>query len=394
MTTIFEGRPLADITTTTTATTPSWYDDTVKAGTTIAQNQMKKTAAEGLAGLDPLQQQGYSATVGAANSYLPGLNAAQQTAGQVGNAMNAAGIQQFMNPYINNVTNEQARLANQNWQRNIMPTLGGQFVGTGGFGGQRFASALGQAGADFQANLTGQQNKSLADAYSSALTGAYNQGNLLNNAAQTQGALAGKQQEYGLKGASALTAAGAAQQAYNQSVLDYPLTNAVNSMKVLSGLTIPQGKVEVGPKTKDYYGNSTLGNVKATYGLFKSAQEGAFGDTIKDAITKFLSGDSSGFRNLTQEDINRLYGGATPEQREILSQTFEEDYPVQARYASLYAPAPSSSGGNSTGGGSTDTVTGGGGTDTLTGGGSTDTTDDDSGSSTGGSGYDTDGEYT
>jgi hypothetical protein len=367
MTTIFEGRPLADITTTTSATTPSWYDNTVTAGTNIAQNQMKKTAAEGLAGQDPLQLQGYSATAGAANSYLPGLNAAQYTAGQAGNAMNAAGIQQFMNPYINNVTNEQARLANQNFQRNVLPALGGQFVGTGGFGGQRFASALGQAGADFQANLTGQQNKSLADAYSSALTGAYNQGNLLNNAAQTQGALAGKQQEYGLKGASALTAAGAAQNAYNQSVLDYPLTNALNSMKVLSGLTIPQGKVEKGPKTKDYYGNSTLANVQATYGLFKSAQEGKYGDTVKDAINKFLNGDNSGFKNLTQADINALYNDATPEARRILAQSFEEDYPVQARYSDLYAPPPSSSGG-------TDTTTGGGGTDTLTGGGGNDTT--------------------
>jgi hypothetical protein len=250
--------------------------------------------------------------------------------------MNPAGIQQFMNPYIQNVTNEQARLANQNFQRNVLPALGGAFVGTGSLGSQRYASALGQTGADFQANLTGQQNKSLADAYSSALTGAYNQGNLLNNVAQTQGTLAGKEQELGLKGASALTSAGAAQQAYKQSLLDFPLTNAVNSMKVLSGLTIPQGKVETGPKTKDYYGNSTLANAQTTYGLFKSAKEGKFGDTIKNAINKFLSGDDSGIKSLTQADINNLYSGADADQRRILAQTFEQDYPVQARYSNYY----------------------------------------------------------
>jgi hypothetical protein len=322
---LIQGNPLPNITTTTTATTPSWYDKTVTAGTDIAQQQMKRTAAEGLAGQDPLQLQGYAATAGAANSYIPGLNAAQYTAGQAGNAMNAAGIQAFMNPYINNVTNEQARLANQNWQRNVLPSLGGQFVGTGGFGGQRFASALGQAGADFQANLSGQQNKSMADAYNSALTGAYNQGNLLNNVAQTQGTLAGKEQELGLKGASALTAAGQAQQTYNQSVLDYPLTNALNSMKVLSGLTVPQGSVKVGPGTKDQYGLSGLQKAQATIGFVNSALEGKFGDLLKTAIQKLQSGDTSAIQNMTEDQINALYGGMTASEREAAAAIFEGD---------------------------------------------------------------------
>ena len=318
-----QGSALPDITTTTTATVPSWYTNTVTAGTDIAQNQMKKTAAEGLAAQDPLQLQGYAATQGAANAYIPGLNAAQYSAGQAGNAMNAAGIQAFMNPYINNVTNEQARLANQNWQRNILPTLGGQFVGTGGFGGQRFANALGQAGADFQSALTGQQNKSMADAYQSALTGAYNQGNLLNNVAQTQGTLAGKEQELGLKGASALTAAGQAQQTYNQSVLDYPLTNALNSLKTLSGLTIPQGTVKTGPGTKDQYGLSGLQKAQATIGFVNSALSGKFGDVLKTAIEKLQSGDTSAIENMTDDQVNALYGGMNAAEREAAAAIFE-----------------------------------------------------------------------
>lgn len=309
-----QGSALPDITTTTTATVPSWYTDTVTAGTNIAQDQMKRTAAEGLAAQDPLQLQGYAATQGAANSYLPGLNAAQASAGQAGNAMNAAGIQAFMNPYINNVTNEQARLANQNWQRNIMPMLGGQFVGTGGFGGQRFASALGQAGADFQANLSGQQNKSMADAYNSALTGAYNQGNLLNSVAQTQGTLAGKQQELGLKGASALTEAGAAQQKYNQSVLDFPLTNALNSMKVLSGLTVPQGTIKTGPGTKDQYGMSDLQKAGVITSFMTSPNFGKLTDLAKAAWKTFTeTGDPAVLKGKLQtSDLQTLEGSNIP----------------------------------------------------------------------------------
>jgi hypothetical protein len=221
--------------------------------------------------------------------------------------MNPAGIQQFMNPYINSVTNEQARLANQNFQRNVMPALSGQFVGTGGLGGQRYASALGQAGADFQANLTGQQNKSLADAYQSALTGAYNQGNLLNQVAQTQGNLASKEQELGLKGASALTAAGLANQTYKQSVLDYDLTNALNSMKVLSGLTVPQGTVKTGPGTRDQYGMSDLQRAGVVTSFLASPNFDKLSGAAKEAWKWFNStGDSSKLTGFTSSDIQTL----------------------------------------------------------------------------------------
>jgi hypothetical protein len=284
---------------------------------------MKKTAAEGLAGQDPLQLQGYAATPGAATSYIPGITAATQTAGQAANAMNPAGIQQFMNPYINSVTNEQARLANQNFQRNVLPSLGGQFVGTGGFGGQRFASALGQAGADFQANLTGQQNKSLADAYQSALTGSYNQGQLQNAVAQTQGTLAGKEQELGLKGASALTAAGTAQQVYKQSVLDYPLTNALNSMKTLSGLTIPQGTVKTGPGTRDQYGMSGLQQAGVITSFLASPNFGKLTDTAKAAWNKFnSSGNSSDLSGFTDSDIQTLQGEFEPQGYKVYRDSF------------------------------------------------------------------------
>jgi hypothetical protein len=279
---------------------------------------MGKTASTGLAALDPLQQQGYAATPGAASSYIPGLTAATQTAGQAASAMNPAGIQQFMNPYINSVTNEQARLANQNFQRNVLPGISGQFVGTGGLGSQRYASALGQAGADFQANLTGQQNKSLADAYKSALDSSFNQGQLQNAAAQTQGTLAGKEQELGLKGASALTAAGAAQQQYEQAKLDYPMTNAINSLKFLSGLQVPTTRTTVGPGTQGQYSqsplNQTIGLASLLGSVASGGGQGATGQTgsnisslVKYLGSKFGSGNTSfndAFNALSSGNIN------------------------------------------------------------------------------------------
>jgi len=278
MTTIFQGSPLPSVTTTTTDTAPSWFTNPVTSASNAAVTQMGKTAATGLAAQDPLQLQGYAATPGAASSYIPGLTAAEQTANQAASSMNPAAIQAFMNPYINNVTNEQARLANQNFQRNVLPMLGGQFVGSGGYGGQRFANALGQTGADFQSNLTGQQNKSLADAYKSALDAAYYQGNLQNQVAQTQGSLAGKEQQLGLTGASALTQAGANQQAYEQSKLDYPLTNALNSIKVLSGLPVQGTRTTVAPGVQGNFGLSTLGKIGGLTSLLAGAVNGSGAD--------------------------------------------------------------------------------------------------------------------
>jgi hypothetical protein len=286
MTSIFQGSPLPNITTTTTDTGPSWFTNPVTSASNAAVTQMGKTAATGLAAQDPYQLQGYKDTATAADAYKTGLTNATTTAGSAASAMNPAGIQAFMNPYINSVTNEQARLANQNFQRNVLPLLGGQFVGSGGFGGQRFANALGQTGAEFQSALTGQQNKSLADAYQSALTGAYNQGNLQNQIAQTQGNLASKEQELGLKGASALTQAGANQQAYEQAKLDYPMTNAINSLKFLSGLPVQGTRTTVGPGTQGQYGLSTLDKIGGITSLLTAGNKGAVGDLLRTGFTK------------------------------------------------------------------------------------------------------------
>jgi hypothetical protein len=279
---------------------------------------MGKTAATGLAALDPYQQQGYAATPGAASSYMPGLTAAEQTAGSAAGAMSPTDVLSYINPYITSVNNEQARLANQNFQRNVLPGLTGAFVGSGSLGSQRYASALGQTGAEFQANLTGQQNKSLADAYKSALDASYNQGQLQNAVAQTQGTLAGKEQQLGLTGAGALTSAGAAQQAYEQSKLDYPMTNAINSLKFLSGLQVPTTRTTVGPGNQGQYAQSPLNQTIGLASLLGSVATGggqgttgAAGNNINSLIkylgSKFGSGNTSfndAFNALSSGSIN------------------------------------------------------------------------------------------
>jgi hypothetical protein len=149
-----------------------------------------------------------------------------------------------MNPYTQNVVDEMGRLSQQNVQRNLLPTMKAGFVGSGGLGSQRYASALGQGLADTQTNLTGQQYGALSSGYKSAVDQAIQNAQLENQAAKTQADIASKEQELGLSGASAMTKAGAEKQAYTQSIIDAPLKNAANVSQLLKGYTIPTSTTE------------------------------------------------------------------------------------------------------------------------------------------------------
>jgi hypothetical protein len=247
-----QGSPLPDITEKTNVTTPDWYTNLATSLSNTTQGALNRTAAQGVAAQDPLQQQAYGATAAAANAYQPGLNNATATANQAAQGINYDQIQNYMDPYRNNVVNEMGRLANQNFQRNVLPGMAGQFVGTGALGGQRYANALGQSAADMQSNLTGQQYGALSKAYNDAVNAAKFQSELQNNAAITQGNLATAAQTAGLKGTEAMNTAGMRQQAYQQSLLDYPLTNATNAANVLRGYAVPQSQTWTGPKAGSY----------------------------------------------------------------------------------------------------------------------------------------------
>lgn len=80
------------------------------------------------------------------------------------------GMQDFMNPYTQNVVNEQARLSNQNLTENILPGVNSTFAGAGQFGSSRNADFTNRAIRDQQQNLMGQQGQTLFNAQNQANT--------------------------------------------------------------------------------------------------------------------------------------------------------------------------------------------------------------------------------
>lgn len=104
---------------------------------------------------------------GAVSPYISGAD--QYQAGMTGAAQfDPNQQQQFMNPYIQNVVQEQARLSNQNLEENILPGINSTFTGAGQFGSTRNADFMNRAIRDQQYNLAGQQANTLMQAQNQA----------------------------------------------------------------------------------------------------------------------------------------------------------------------------------------------------------------------------------
>jgi len=309
-----QGSPLPDVTTTTaqTTTAPDYYNNYLsnlaKAGTTATSIDPSKMVA----GFSNLQTTGMAQVPGAATAYKPGLSAAQSTVNQVAEGLTPDRINELMNPYTSGVVNEMERLQQQNIQRNLMPALKSGFVGTGGLGSQRYANALGQASGDWQTNLLGAQTGALQKGYSDALNAALSELGVQNQAAQTQGALAAKEQELGLTGAQALMNAGAEQQKLEQARIEAPLKMATNASALLRGYTVPTGTTQkyTGPMP-GAYSASPLQQIAGLGALFASGAGGtSAAGGISDAASKIYKYLTSNTNNVWSPDVfNSVYGG-------------------------------------------------------------------------------------
>jgi len=307
---ITQGSPLPDVTVTTSKgqTAPDYYTNYLKGLASVGEQYAgrpagadgsaaipAKTAAQGIAGYDPLQTQGYGMVGSGAGAYEDFLTDAETTAKTVSGGLDKTRIGQLMDPYRMNVVDEMARLSQQNIQRNVLPSLKAGFVGSGNLGSQRYAGALGQSLADVQANLTGQQYGALSKGYGEAMRAALDELGIQNQAARTQMDLGKTAQELGLTGAGALTKAGAEKQAYEQAKLDYPMKMATQASALMRGLQVPMSESErrVGPLA-GAYSQSDLSNVLGILSVLGAMKQGSSGDQLLNWTAGKLSSLFSG----------------------------------------------------------------------------------------------------
>lgn len=273
-----QGAPLPNITETTTRAqeAPQYYTDYLSGLAQAGTSAMGRTPQQMIAGLDPMQMRAYQMTPGAAGAYQPGLSAATANIAETAQGITPDKINQFMNPFTQNVVQEMARLAEQNVGRNILPALKAGMVGSGQLGSQRYAGALGQGLAEASKTLTGQQYGALSEGYKTAVDAALKEMGLETEAAKTQANISKLAQDLGLAETGAIEKAGATQQAYNQALLDAPLKTATQAQGLLRGFTIPQTERStfVGPRA-GAYGLSDLQQVLGLMSVLGSAKSGS-----------------------------------------------------------------------------------------------------------------------
>jgi hypothetical protein len=156
------------------------------AGTnTAGQYQPYGAAATGLYG-----ESTYPTGLSSASPYL-------QAAGQ----SSAQNINQYMNPYNEQVTNRIAQLGARNLSENILPQISSDFIKAGGYGSTRQRDLVGRAARDTQEAILGQQAQALQAGYGQGLGASAADLSRYGQLAGTAGSL-GTQQQQLLQGAA------------------------------------------------------------------------------------------------------------------------------------------------------------------------------------------------
>lgn len=256
---LFEGRPPPSGVTTgsTTTSVPQFMSDYAQSvlakANSVASQPYQTYSGARIAPLTGDQQQAYQSIRSNVGSYKPqasaatsmfdrasGSNALGQAHGYISAAQGRVpeGINDYLNPYMDNVTNRAQELATRTWNENVMPGISDIFIRGGTYASSNMADKLMRGGRDVVEGLQSQANASLADAYRDSanmfqtdqsriaglgeLTGQLANIDAQNALQAGQGymGLAELVHGLGLKDAAALESAGAAQQAQVQKNLD------------------------------------------------------------------------------------------------------------------------------------------------------------------------------
>jgi len=232
MANLFGGTPQsASSYTTSTSETPKWMQDAiynqVNWATNVAQTPYEQYQGQLVAGLSPYQQAAYQQTVNNQGAWVPAMNQAQVGTGALTNtnAASAAAspylqagtstsglsaampyvnqadqnaytnVNQYMNPYTQNVTDMIAKLGARNLSENLLPSVSDAFVRAGQFGGTRMGEFGARALRDTQESILNQQAQALQSGYGQALNASQTDAARQAQLAGTVGGLASSQQQ-------------------------------------------------------------------------------------------------------------------------------------------------------------------------------------------------------
>ena len=243
---LFTGTPATSYTTSSTET-PKWMQDAIfsqiQSSANVANMPFQAYGGARIAGLTPYQEQAYKKTAEDVGSWIPSMNQAMTQTGALTSGMGASqaaspyiqqaaqfnplgaaqgymqtglesgglqaaspylqqagqsavgGIQDYMNPYTQNVTDQIARLGARNLSENLLPNVSDAFIKAGQFGGTRMGEFGSRALRDTQESILGQQSQALQQGYGHALGAAPQDASRQAQLASTAGGLGQAQQQ-------------------------------------------------------------------------------------------------------------------------------------------------------------------------------------------------------
>jgi hypothetical protein len=236
---LYQGSPPKSVTTygETVKNIPKWLSDytqgMIAKANAVAAEPYIGFGGPRIAGFAPEQEAGFAAGEEAAGAYQPYLEGA--TASTIGGLEEASrsfidegNVEQYMNPYIENVLNRQESLAGRTLEEKFLPALQQTFGGAGQYGSRGGVGSMETAGIrgvrDIQENLEEQRLATLGGAYGQAADifgqDVTRAGQFGLAGGQQLGALGEAAQGLGLRGAGALEAIGAQRRGLEQGSLD------------------------------------------------------------------------------------------------------------------------------------------------------------------------------
>lgn len=275
-----------------TTTAPQYLTDYLTQLAQTGQQQLGKTGDQLIAGLPQNLQDLYSGAQTTLNRYQTPMDQSLAALQSGATGVTGADISRFYDPYQQDVLNEMERQSAISTQRNLLPALKAAFAGQGAFGGQRYAGAMGQALADVQTGLAGQQAKLRSEGYKSALDAALKERGYDIQAGQALGGLGAQESQAATTGLKTLGDIGTQQLGYEQSKIEAPLTRAQNVAQILRGYTYPTSTSEVKETLPGAYAPSALQQISGLGSLVGAAfgREGAAGNKLIDWLSNKFGG--------------------------------------------------------------------------------------------------------
>ena len=285
---IFQGAPLpATVTTTQDVTSaPEFYTNYLQDIANLGQAGVQQG---GVAGFSPLQQQALNIAPEVAFAGTGSAGTGQQYLTASGATPATSMVNQYMDPYLQNVVGEMGRLQNRAIQENFLPNLRAGAAGAGQFGSQRMQQIASQSLRDLQADLLGRQYTALSEGYKGALGAAQADLSRQTQAGQALGQLGQIQQGMGTTGLDTLTKLGGMEQALGQRILDQPMKQAQEYSKLLQGYQVPTSVTKQTTGSTGY-SNSPLSQIGgllaalASFGGGSGGTTGGSGNSLMNAI--------------------------------------------------------------------------------------------------------------